>query len=190
MDWMNQLGGILQQYTGAQPGQAPDTVHDDFDQLAQNAPPAALSDGLAAAFRSEQTPEFGQMAANLFSNSGGQQRAGILNTLLSAAGPAILSHVLSRGGNTGGSTSGSGGGLGGILDMLRGGGQQEITPEQAQHISPEDVQQIAQQAEQKDPSIIDRVSDFYAEHPTLIKTLGGAALTIALAKIAQRQYNG
>lgn len=189
MDWMNQLGGILQQYNGAQPDQAPDTVHDDFDQLAQNAPPAALSDGLAAAFRSDQTPEFGQMAANLFSNSGGQQRAGILNTLLSAAGPAILSHVLSsRGG--GSNTGSSGGGLGGILDMLRGGGQQQITPEQAEHISPEDVQQIAQQAEQKDPSIIDRVSEFYSEHPTLIKTLGGAALTIALAKIAQRQYNG
>jgi hypothetical protein len=188
MDWMNQLGGILQQYNGAQPNQAPDTVDDDFDQLAQNAPPSALADGLAAAFRSEQTPDFGQMAANLYSNSGGQQQASILNTLLRAAGPAILSQVLSRGGNTGGAGSGGGGGLGGIIDLLRGG-QQEVTPEQAAQIPPEAVAQIAQQAEQKDPSIIDRVSDFYAEHPTLIKTLGAAALTIALAKIAQRQTN-
>jgi hypothetical protein len=187
MDWMNQLGGILQQYTGAQPDQAPDTVHDDFDQLAQNAPPAALSDGLAAAFRSEQTPDFGQMAASLFSNSGGQQRAGMLNTLLRAAGPAIISQVLSRGVG-GGASTGGGGGLGGILDMLRGG-QQEVTPEQAEQIPPEAVQQIAQQAHDKDPSIIDRVSDFYAEHPTLVKSLGAAALTIALTKIAQRQYS-
>lgn len=188
MDWMNQLGGILQQYTGAQPDQAPDTVNDDFDQLAQNAPPTALSDGLAAAFRSDQTPDFGQMAANLFSNSGGQQQAGILNTLLRAAGPSILAQVLSRAGNSGGASSGSGGGgLGGLLDLLRGGGQQEITPEQAAQIPPEAVQQIAEQAQEKDPSIIDRVSDFYAEHPTLIKSLGAAALTIALAKIAQRQ---
>lgn len=191
MDWMNQLGGILQQYTGAQPDQAPDTVDDDFDQLAQNAPPAALSDGLAAAFRSEQTPEFGQMAANLFSNSGGQQQAGILNTLLRAAGPTIISQVLSRMGNSGGggsSSSGGGGGLGGILEMLRGG-QQEVTPEQAAQIPPEAVQEIAQQAHDKDPSIIDRVSDFYAEHPTLVKSLGAAALTIALAQIAKRQTN-
>jgi hypothetical protein len=191
MDWMNQLGGILQQYNGAQPDQAPDTVHDDFDQLAQTAPPAALSDGLAAAFRSDQTPEFGQMAANLFSNSGGQQRAGILNTLLRAAGPAIISQVLSRVGNSGGGSSsgGGGGGLGGLIDLLRGG-QHEVTPEQAQQVPPEAVQEIAQQAQQKDPSVIDRVSDFYAEHPTLIKSLGAAALTIALTKIAQRQYNG
>ena len=187
MDWMNQLGGILQQYNGAQPNQAPDTVNDDFDQLAQNAPPSALSDGLAAAFRSDDTPEFGQMAANLFSNSGGQQQAGILNTLLRAAGPAILSQVLSRAGNSGGASSGGGGGLGGIIDMIRGGGQPELTPEQAAQIPPEAVEQIAQQAQEKDPSIVDRVSDFYAEHPTLIKTLGAAALTIALAKIAQRQ---
>jgi hypothetical protein len=186
MDWMNQLGGILQQYNGAQADQAPDTVHDDFDQLAQNAPPAALSDGLAAAFRSDQTPDFGQMTSNLFSNSGGQQRAGILNTLLRAAGPTILSQVLSRSGGGGGSSSG-GGGLGSLIDMIRGGGQPEVTPEQAEQISPEAVQQIAEHAQQKDPSIIDRVSDFYAEHPTLIKSLGAAALTIALAKIAQRQ---
>ena len=185
MDWMNQLGGILQQYTGAQPEQAPETVHDDFDQLAQNAPPAALSDGLAAAFRSDQTPDFGQMAANLFSNSGSTQRAGMLNTLLRAAGPTILSQVLSRGRSGGG----GGGALGGIIDMLRGGGHQELTPEQAEQISPEAVQQIAQQAQEKDPSIIDRVSDFYAQHPTLVKSLGAAALTIALAKIAQSQYS-
>lgn len=189
MDWMNQLGGILQQYSGAQPTQAPDTVHDDFDQLAQNAPTSALSDGLAAAFRSDHTPDFGQMAASLFSNSSGQQRAGILNTLIQAAGPAILSQVLAR--SAGGSASSSGGGgLGSLIGLLTGGGQQEITPEQAEQVSPEAVQQIADQAQAKDPSIIDRVSEFYAEHPTLIKTLGTAALTIALAKIAQRQANG
>ena len=72
MDWMNQLSGILQQYSGAQPTQAPDTVHDDFDQFAQNAPQSALADGLAAAFRSNQTPAFGQMVSQLFSNAGGQ----------------------------------------------------------------------------------------------------------------------
>ena len=187
MDWMNQLGGILQQYTGAQPANAPDTVHDDFDQLAANAPPSTLSEGLAAAFRSDQTPDFGQMAANLYSNSGGQQRAGILNTLLRAAGPAIMSQVLSRFSSGGGSGS-SGGGLSGLIGLL-GGGQHEVTPEQAEQVPPEAVAQIAEQAHQQDPSIIDRVSDFYAQHPTLIKTLGAAALTIALTKIAQRQSN-
>ncbi|HEX8652851.1 MAG TPA: hypothetical protein VF708_18695 [Pyrinomonadaceae bacterium] len=175
MDWMNQLSGLLEQYNGAQPSQAPDTVHDDFDQLAQTAPQSALAEGLAAAFRSDQTPAFGQMVAQLFANAGGQQRASILNTLISALGPTLLSQLLSRGGVGGG-----------LSDLLRGG-QREVTPDQAEQISPDAVAQIAEQAEQKDPSIIDRVSDFYSAHPTLVKSLGAAALTIALAQIAQRQ---
>lgn len=175
MDWMNQLSGILQQYNGAQPAQSPDTVHDDFDQLAQAAPNSAVADGLAAAFRSDQTPAFGNMVAQMFGNANGQQRAGILNTLMQALGPTIISQIMSRGG-----------GLSGLAGLF-GGGQNEVTPEQAQQVSPEAVQELAAQAEQKDPSIIDRVSGFYAEHPTLVKSLGAAALTIALAKIAERQ---
>jgi hypothetical protein len=175
MGWMDQIGGLLQQYTGAGTAQASNTAHDDFEQLAQHAPSSALADGLAAAFRSNQTPAFGQMAAQLFSNANGQQRAGLLNTLISAAGPAIAAQLLSRGGSSG---------LAGLL----GGGQTQVTPEQAAQVSPEAVEQLAAHAEQKDPSVIDQVSNFYSEHPTLVKTLGAAALTIALAKIAESQY--
>lgn len=183
MDWMNQLGAVLGQYTGAGAAQAPATVHDDFDQVTQGAPQSALSDGIAAAFRSDQTPDFGQMAGQLFGNSSGQERAGILNTLIKAAGPMILSQVLSRraGANEGG------GGLSSLIDLLRGGQQTQVTPEQAEQIPVEAVQEIAAQAEKNDPSVIDQVSSFYAKHPTLVKTLGAAALSIALAKIAQRQ---
>lgn len=180
MDWMNQLSGILQQYTGTAATTARSDVHDDFDQIANSAPPSKLADGLAAAFRSDQTPEFGQMAAQLFTNSSGQQRAGILNTLIRAAGPMIVSQVLSR-------KSGSGGGLSNLIGLLTGGQQAEVTPEQAEQIPAEAVQEIAAQAEKKDPSVIDQVSNFYAQHPTLVNTLGAAALTIALAKIAERQ---
>jgi hypothetical protein len=52
-------------------------------------------------------------------------------------------------------------------------------------MTPEQVQQIAAQAEQHNPGIVDRMGDFYAEHPTLVKTLGGAALAIALGHMAQ-----
>lgn len=175
MGWMDQIGGLLQQYTGASAGQAPDTVHNDFDQFTQHAPQSAIADGLAAAFRSNQTPSFGQLAAQLFSNGNGQQRAGLLNTLISAAGPAIAAQMFSRNGASG---------LAGLL----GGGQTTVTPEQADQVSPEAVQELAAHAEQKDPSIIDQVSNFYAAHPTLVKSLGAAALTVVLAKIAQSQY--
>jgi hypothetical protein len=187
MDLMNELSGLLQKYTGAQPDQAQDSVHDDFDQVAQAAPQPAVADGLAAAFRSDQTPNFGQMTSNLFNNSNPQQRAGLINTLIKYAGPTILSHLMSRGGSNAG--GGAGGGLSTLINLFKGG-QQEVTPEQAQQIPPEAVAQVAAQAEQHDPSIIDHISNFYSEHPTLVKSLGTAALTIALAKIAQRQYGG
>lgn len=175
MDWMNQISGMLQQYGGAaQPERAPDTVHDDFEQFAQAAPQSAIADGLAAAFRSDQTPPFGQMLGQLFGQSGPQQRAGILNTLIATLGPTLLAQVLSRSG---------GSGLAGILS----GGQTEVTPEQAAQVPPEAIQRAAAEAEQRDPSVVDMISNVYAEHPTLIKTLGGAALAIALAKVAQRQ---
>ena len=192
MDLMNELSGLLKQYQGAQPDQAPDTIDDDFDQITQAAPQPAISDGLAAAFRSEQTPDFGLMTANLFDNSNPQQRAGLLNTILRYAGPAILSKVLAGGGGGGAATGsgGSGGGLSDLINIFRGGGQQEITPEQAQRIPPDAVKEIADKVEKENPTIIDRISDFYSEHPTLVKSLGAAALTIALSKIAQRQYGG
>jgi hypothetical protein len=192
MDFMKELGGLLQQYQGAQPDQAPDTVDDDFDNVARAAPQPALADGLSAAFRSEQTPEFGQMAANLFNNSNPQQQAGLLNTILKYAGPAILGRIMSGGGGGGGGIgagAGGGGGLSDLINIFRGGGQQELTPEQAGQIPPEAVQQVADEAQKHDPSIIDRISEFYAEHPTLVKTLGTAALTIALSKIANRQFS-
>ena len=174
MNWMNELGGLLEQYTGAGTAQAPDTVHDDFDQVAQSAPQSALADGLAEAFRSDQTPAFGSMLGKLFGQSNGTQRSSILNTLLATLGPTLVAQFFSRRGASG---------LGGLLS----GGQTSVTPEQAEQIPPETVEELAAHAEQKDPSIIDRISGFYAEHPTLIKSLGGAALAIALSKIAQSQ---
>ncbi len=181
MDWMTQLSGVLQQYSGAGAAPARSSVPDDFDQIAQTAPKSELADGLAAAFRSDETPEFGKMAAQLFSNSNDEQRAGILNTLIRNAGPMILSQVLSR--RTG---SNAGGGLSSVIDMLTNGQQTEITPEQAEQFPVEAVEEIAAQTEKKDPSVIDQVSKFYAAHPTLVKTLGTAALTIALSQIAKR----
>jgi hypothetical protein len=173
VNWINQLGGMLEQYTGAGASQAPSTVQDDFDQFAQVAPSGTLADGLSAAFRSDQTPPFGQMVGNLFGQSNGHQRAGILNTLISTLGPTLVAQLLARRGASG---------LAGLLT----GGRRQVTPEEAQQVPPEAVEEIAAQAEKKDPSVIDTLSNFYAEHPTLVKTLGGAALAIALASIAQR----
>jgi hypothetical protein len=61
-----------------------------------------------------------------------------------------------------------------------------VTPEQASQLTPQQVQEIATRAEQHDPSVLDNIGGFYAQHPQLVKTLGSAALAIALAGVANR----
>lgn len=174
------FGNLLQQYLGGAQGgsQNPAQVESDFHQVAQNAPPDALGSGVAAALRSDQTPPFGQMIGQLFGNGNPQQRAGMLNQLVAGLSPALLG------------TLGAGlGRLGGGGDSHGGAGTSSpaaITPDQAQQIDPSQVQQIAEQAAQHDPSVIDRMGDFYSAHPTLVKTIGSAGLAIAMSKIAER----
>jgi hypothetical protein len=144
---------------------------EQFDQVAQTAPQSAIAEGISAAFRSDQTPAFGNLLSGLFSQSNGEQKAGILNHLIEAVGPGTLAQLAG----------------GGALASLLGGGAKELTPQQAENISPELVQQMATHAESADPSIIEKASAFYAQHSTLIKTLGGAALSIAMAKVAEKQ---
>lgn len=190
MDWMNQLSGLLNQYQGGQNQQQPNNnVDNDFDQFARTAPNSAVAEGLSAAFRSDTTPPFGNMVSQLFSNSSGMQRASLMNTLLAAAGPMVLQQVMSRM-SGGAAQSNTGGGLAGLLNSFGGGGQPQITPEMADQIPPHAIEQIAAEAEKQDPSIIDRVSGYYAENPEVVKGLGAVALTVALAHLANRRMNG
>jgi len=172
MTWTDQVGNLLKQYTsgGAAAAPAPD-VHAHFDQVAQAAPGSVIAEGLAAAFNSDKTPAFGQMLTTLFSNSSNDQKAGMLSHLLSAVPPGALTQFLSEAG------------LAGLL----GAGKTQLSPEQAGNVSPEAVQQLATHAQTANPSVVESVSSFYAQHAALIKTLGGTALTIALAKVAERQ---
>ena len=170
MGLLDSVKDVLSQYTSSStPNNANATEH--FDQVSQTASPNVIAEGLAAVFHSDQTPAFGNLVGNLFSRSSGEQKAGLLNQLLASVGPGALAQLAG----------------GGAVASLLGGAGKQITPEQAQNISPDVVQQIAVHAEKNDPSIIDKASAFYAQHPALIKTLGGAALSIALAKVAERQ---
>lgn len=158
------LGNLLQQFTGAMANPAEGNNAATQSQLSQ---------GLGQAFRSDQTPPFAQMAAQLFGNSDPTRRAGMLNQILSSVGPGVLASLAS-------------GGLGHLFSGAQATGQvPQITPEQASQVTPEQVQEIAAKAEQDNPSVIDRVGDFYAQHPDLVKGLGGAALAIALGHFAQ-----
>ena len=168
MDWMNAVGDIFQKYGGQGGGTAaaPADAHEDFQQVARSAPQDVVASGLAQAFRSGQTSPFPEMLANLFAHSDANQRAGVLNRIVSMLGPGIL------------------GGLSGGTTVPQGG---SITPAQANQISPGEVQQMAANAERQNPSVVDEVSAFYAQHPQVVKAIGGLALTIALQHILKRQ---
>ncbi len=183
------IGRILQQYKGV-PGQSSDHVEQDFDQVSRAADPDELSDGLNEAFRSDQTPPFGNMVSQLFSQGDASQRTGMLNQLLGALGPTVAGSLLG-GRSAGGLGALLGGGAGGgilnsFLNRIGSGEQAQLSPEEVNQLSPEQVQEIANRAEQENPGIVDQMSRFYAQNPTLIKALGGAALAIALGKMAQR----
>jgi hypothetical protein len=157
---------ILNQYTN--PSAAPTgNVVEHFDQVAQQASPQDLGQGIAAALRSDSTPAFGQVVGNLFGQSNPQQQAGVLNQLIQSIGPGALSGV-----------------AGGILGRVLGGGSSgavpSITPAQASQLSPADVNAIATHAQAQDGSVVDKIGGFYAQHPTLVKSLGAAALAVAL----------
>ena len=155
MGLLDIAGGLLQQYLNAPQGQANAAVEQHFDQVAQQASPELLSKGLAAAFRSDQTPDFAQMAAQMFAQATPEQKQALLAQLHSMLGPAASAPL------------GSG-----------------------SDVAPAALESALSQARASSPTIIDKVSDFYAQHPGLIKTLGGAALTIALAKMADHARRG
>ena len=173
------LGNLLNQYLGGAAGGSPHQANDDFDRVAQNAPPDVLARGVTGALRSDQTPPFAQMVSQIFGQSNPNQRAGMLNQLLATLGPVVLAQLASG-------RSGGQGGLGGLASIFGGGrAPAQVTPEQASQVSPEEVRELAERAEQQNPSIVDRMGDFYAQNPTLVKAIGGAALAIALGHMAQ-----
>ncbi len=170
---MNEVANVLQNYSQSTSAGGGDEVAAHFHQVAAAAPPSDLASGLAAMFRSDQTPPFPQMVGQLFGRSDGPQRASLLNTLLSSGAAAGLLHQLTQ--------------SAGVTLPAGLGSTTPVTPENSAQITPDMAQQAAARAAQHDPSIIERVSEIYAAHPTLVKTLGSAAMSIVLSHLAQRR---
>ena len=161
----------LKQY--AEPGAQPSgDVFGHFDSVAAQATPSQLGGGIAAAMRSDATPGLGQVLGSLFGQSNPQQKAGVLNEIIQALGPAAAA------------TAG-GGILGRILGSTGSGLGAAITPTQAAQVSPSDVGTLATSAQQHDDSVVDRLGAFYSQHPTLVKTLGVAALGAVMSHMSQ-----
>ena len=96
----------------------------------------------------------------------------MLNEILQALGPAAAA------------TAG-GGILGRILGSTSASSGDTITPTQAVQVSQSDLSTLAASAQQHDGSIVDRLGTFYAQHPTLVKTLGVVALGAVMSHMSQ-----
>ena len=144
-----------------------------FDQVAQNAPNDVLAKGISAAFTSDQTPDIGSMVSQLFGKSNGAQQAGMLNQLIGTLGPGVMAGL-------------AGGALGNVMRP----GQTQITPDQAAQLSPQQVQDVVNHANDVHPGVADQLGQFYAQHRGLINTLGGVAATVAMMKMKDHLSGG
>ena len=94
-----------------------------------------------------------------------QDRADILNMLTEKFGAGALAGV-----------------AGGALAGHEGTATPQVDATKAGQLTPAQVRDVAVAAQQGEPGIMDRIGNFYAEHPDLVKTLGAGALMIALAR--------
>ena len=162
MDLLAQYAGQPASNAPSQPQQSP---HEDFSQVASQASPELLGGGIAQAL--ESAPEgFESSIASLFGNSNPQQRTGLLQRLIEAAGPAVLSSF-----------------AGGALSHLAQPGS-TAQESDANAITPVQAGELAAAARQSNPGIVSELGSFYSQHPTLVKTLGAAALAIAMRHMA------
>ena len=176
MSGIDIISGLLRSYLQPAATPAADAAG-HFDQVSAAVPGSVLSQGITAAFESPQTPPFHDMVTQLFTNSDPAQRAAMLTTLLNAIPAeqrAALANSLGVSLPSPGATTTTGTATAPV-----------ISASQAQQVSPAAVTQAAEQAAAINPSIVGQLGTFYAQHPTLVKTLGSLAMIVAMRKIAR-----
>jgi hypothetical protein len=164
---------ILGRYADPRRPYPPAEVEHDFDEVLTEASPDTLEDGIAEAFRSEETAPFEQMVAQLFEHSDPPTRAGLLDSLLAGLGPVAI----------------AGAGRGELADVWRRyAAGARVAPDRAAQVNPLHVEEVARQARQQNPGVLERVSRFYARHPGLVRSLGNVAMGIVLSRMARRAH--
>ncbi len=167
MDWLDKFGHLSGKYQGN--SEHPD-AENDFDNVAGTVPHGTLAGAISGAMRADGTPPFAQLATTLFAHAAPEHKAGILNMIVGALGPALASQIAGRAGSAS------------LAEYLGTG--REARPDDARAVDPQVIAHLAGAAEQKDPGIVDRVAGLAAQHPELVKRLGGGFLGSALSRLA------
>src|SRR5262245_19572559 len=138
MGLLDDVKEMLNQYASGAAPSGDAGAH--FQQVARSVDSGTLAQGIAAAFRSDDTPPFSQLVSQLFASGSGDQKLAMLNTLLSAITPQQCAQVAS---------------------LIPGLDTTINSPAEAQSVSPDAVQQLAEQVEQHQPGIVEKMSSLY-----------------------------
>ena len=163
MDFMQQLGGLLNQYAG---GGATDKqqARNDFDQVAGLVPKDLLGSLIGPALSSLGGDQVQERVRNAASEMTPQERGGLLGTLL-------------------GGLRSSGVDLGQFLSGLGINAGVADRPEQA---SPDDIAKVATRTKEMNPTLFERAMSFLAENPALVKVLGAAVITLVMKNLVSK----
>lgn len=169
----NDVSAVLRQYAAETGVHSVQKVEQDFVAIAQQVPADEITGGLVQAIHSEQTPPFDELMRQSFERADAAQRTAMLKRLLDGASPRVLQPLTDNS----------------VLHYI---GRDEyrvaavhVDDTIAGTLSPGVFQQIASEAAAQDPSVVDRMSEFYAVDPDAGRTLGGVALSVALGKMSE-----
>ena len=160
LDALSQIANALNQ--NSQPQQS------HVDEIVREAPRDTVREGLREAFDANDTPSLGEQVGQMFGQSSNQQQAGLINQVIQALGPAAAAAL-----------------AGGVLQKVMKPGEQQVDADAVAQLSPTEVTQVVNEAQQQQPELSQRLSEFYADNSGLIKALGGVALLAAAIKMKQ-----
>jgi hypothetical protein len=164
MGLFDSIGGLLNQYISGNGAANTEEAHDHYDQVQSAVPTGILGSSIGSALKSLAVQQVEQHILNSASQMSPEQRGGLMQSLLN------------------GLTS-SGGDVSSILSQL---GINQSVADNPQDASPEDVAALAAHTHQNNPDVFQRAMEFYAEHPTLVKAMGAAAVSAIIYEIAKR----
>ncbi|HEY0846258.1 MAG TPA: hypothetical protein VGE12_12890 [Noviherbaspirillum sp.] len=175
MNRENDVSAVLQQYSAETGVHSVQKVEQDFVAIAQHVPAGDLTGGLAQAIHSEQTPPFDELMRDSYMRGGATQRAAMLKRLLDGASAEVLRPLVNDN-------------VFPHVDVARQSlAAVHVDESIAGQLAPETFQQVARLAVEEDPAVIDRMIEFYAIDPDAGRTLGGAALSVAMGKVADNR---
>ena len=162
MSFLNQIGGLINQYTGGSGASNTEEAQNHYDQVAGIVPKDVLGSVIGPALSSMATAEVAEKVLSSASAMSSEQRGGLVQSLVSGF-------------------ASSGTDVSSLLGQL---GLSQSIADNPETATAEDVSKLAAHAHANDPGVFQSAMSFYGEHPGLVKELGPAAISAIIKKLA------